>query len=199
VDPAATATRTSRRTVRTAVALVIGQALLCAVIGWLTFGRPFAAGPGGDSATIDRMAAPPPIVPVPTATASTPAPSTGSSAPAHTVTGAGHHLPPPPPQSGPAGEAPPLPAAQTTGPEVLPEPSTEIATGIPAPTTQSLVPPPVSPPLPPAPTAATVQQPVVVGGRCGPPGAYGRTADGIDVRCQTIGPHRTRWKIAYVS
>jgi hypothetical protein len=49
-----------RRTVRMAVALVVGQALLCALIGWLTLGRSRSepAHPPG-SAVVDAMAAPP--------------------------------------------------------------------------------------------------------------------------------------------
>src|SRR3954454_15097320 len=45
---------TVRRTVRVAVALVVGQALLVGLIGWLTLGR--ATGSGG---AVDQMAAAP--------------------------------------------------------------------------------------------------------------------------------------------
>ena len=51
-----------RRTVRVAVALVAGQAALCAVIGWVTFG---AAEPGtpADTRQVDPLAGPPVVVP----------------------------------------------------------------------------------------------------------------------------------------
>jgi len=57
------ATRTVRRTVRVAVALVVGQALLYALIGYLTLGRSSGSG--------DRLADPP--LALPPATTSIPA------------------------------------------------------------------------------------------------------------------------------
>ena len=57
-------TRTVRRTVRMAVVLVIGQALLCALIGWIVFGHSFSTRPPG-APPVDRLAVPPMVIPPP--------------------------------------------------------------------------------------------------------------------------------------
>jgi hypothetical protein len=162
------------------------------VIGWLTFGRSPASGPEGRPSTVDRMAAPPPISPVPTATFATPAASFAvSRAPSHAA-GSSARSVPPPRRTEPPDQLAPAPAPAVTGLEVLPEPSTVIATSSTAPE--------VLPPSPtPQTTIAAVQGPVTIGERCAPYGAYGRTRAGTKVRCQAFGPRRAHWKIASAS
>lgn len=170
-----------RGTVRVAVALLVGQALLGALIGWLTLGRSPAADGGAavDHLVAPPFAAPPATSPAPARSSAQPA-GGGSSAPAEIRTPATRrNLPaaqrtttPPPPPPDPPDPSPPL---VTGSPELITEP------------------PPA--PLPPSATPE-VQEPVVIGERCRPPGAFGRTADGIEVRCLPGWHHRPRWKIA---
>jgi hypothetical protein len=173
------ATRTVRRTVRTAVALVVGQALLCALIGWLTFGRSTATAPGRrGSTTVDGLALRPVDPSSSTAPRNPPRSVPAASGSARTVPGATRHLPTAPPTVAPAPSS-----AAPAAPAVPPEPSTLLASNTTA---------PVVPPAPPA--SVEVQAPVLVGARCRPAGAFGLTVDGTAVRC--LGPHRPRWKIA---
>ncbi|WP_127497508.1 hypothetical protein [Actinoplanes solisilvae] len=168
-----------RRTVRLAVALVVGQALLCALIGWLTLGqsRPEPARPPGSS-VVDAMGAPPSppairptsrAVPAPATRArkatSTPAPRRSTNTPA------------------------PRTAATTPTPVPIEGPPEDPAVVPPVP------PPAASPPATSPPPADVVQQPVREGDECRPLGARGRTAKGEDVRCVREWPRQLRWRI----
>jgi len=182
---------TVRRTVRMAVALVLSQALLCGLIGWLTFGRSPASGPPPATQAIEPLTLPRlPVIPRPeprtstTVPVTTPAPTKATGAP---TTAAARRLPPtetgewPAPSRVPAAPVPAAPAE----PPPAPMASTPTAP------TESLV-----PPAPPSASAApTVQQPVTAGEHCRPEWAFGRTADGTWMRCLRSGPHRLRWKI----
>jgi hypothetical protein len=152
--------------VRVAVALVTGQAALCAVIGWVTFG-PSAAKP--DAANAKPLNTQIQLAPMPTLPAG---------------------VPPAPP--GPAASpVPSSPRASRSSRPVVTRTTTKpaadkhrpvIATGQTPPE-----PPPASPnpglaaPSPPAPSG--VQSPVVVGRPCDPDGAKGLTLDLIELVC----------------
>jgi hypothetical protein len=180
------AASTVRRTVRVAVALIVGQALLVALIGWLTFGR------AGDSdSAVDQLAAPP-QAPPPTATSRYATPSRSATT-----------SPEPPRTSVPATterravptRTPPATTLATSDPA---PPSPLVETPSPSATVTSSAPPDLSL-IPPAPPAASdvpvVQAPVTVGAHCWPEGAYGWTAGGTLVRCVRTPHHRPRWKI----
>jgi hypothetical protein len=179
-----------RRTVRVAVALVVGQALLCTLIGWLTLSQSRPAGSGPGASAVDQLAAPPPVAPGPpvvgTTTSAAPSSSYSSApvrrkrtsaavdapAPPRATTGA-----PTPPSPEPIGLPPEPPAASSSAP---------------------------APPLPPtvAPSSAVttpptglIRAPVTIGDRCRPEGAFGRTAEGALVRCVAERHRRPRWKI----
>ena len=188
-----------RRTVRMAVALVVGQAMLCALIGWLTLGRsrPDNPAPPG-SAVVDQLAVPPLAGPAPAPSPSlsrSPAISSTrerrpASTPNRAPRGPSTTTPvPPEPISLPPEEpaiVPPVPP-----PATITTPSPSVAAG----PTVSTVPSPVTTPSPPAKVPDDVQQPVRVGDECRPEGASGRTADGELVKCVRDGRHRARWKI----
>ncbi|GID94753.1 hypothetical protein ACFQFC_29250 [Amorphoplanes digitatis] len=174
-----------RRTVAIAVALVTGQALLCGVIGVVTFGEP------GDTKTGARAAGPefrgPPAV---APTASVPPAVAGPSAKHSTRR----------PEAAPTRTASrPPPPAETPGPPARPAlPQTAIAlppappdTGTPS---SALVPPPAPPPAPPADGEET-QAPVRVWDRCDEEGAAGLTADGRAVRCLRGRHGDLRWRL----
>jgi hypothetical protein len=168
-----------------AVALVIGQGLLCGLIGWLTFSNSRPAGSDQGPAAVDQMAAPPPAVLRPTATTrpapsrSTAAPSSKAAAPVRTTRPARSKVPP----------APPAPPVRTTPPS---RPG-------PLPPSKSLEPILLPPPAPPAPSwpgpSGFLQQPVTVGERCWPEGAYGLTRERTLVRCDDDRRRHPRWKI----
>ncbi|MCY1140432.1 hypothetical protein OWR29_20740 [Actinoplanes sp. Pm04-4] len=191
-------TRTVRRTVRMAVALVVGQALLCALIGWLTLGQSRSEPPGTPGSVVDQLAAPPPANPPPpsartaiapaTTQARKPAPvaTTTRPVPRRAVTSSA--VPSRPPAQPPASREPEpilIPAPKSPAPEP-PAPSPPAVT--PMPTTTSATPAP-------SPTPDLVREPVEVGDECRPAGAYGRTAEGVLVRCVREWGHRPRWKI----
>ncbi|WP_157437159.1 hypothetical protein [Actinoplanes subtropicus] len=172
---------TVRRTVRVAVALVVGQALLVGLIGWLTLGRA-----GGSDRAVDQLAAPP-VTPRPANTsryAALPAPPSTSAAtptPARRATSARRAGPATATSRAPRPSSPP---ATTVAPE--PAPSIVVAT--------TIVPPvPLVPALTPSPSGTP--GPVVIGGTCAPEGVYAYTADGLLVRCARTWRHRLRWKI----
>jgi hypothetical protein len=182
------AARTVRRTVRVAVALVVGQALLVGLIGWLTFGR--ADGSGGH---VDPMAARPATPPPTTAGRyADPAASRGASAASSPTAKRATHRPQAPatapgraPLSPPEPDpAPPPPATEAP---VVPEPAPTIVA------TPTTVPPALVPVVPSAPIETPA--PVMVGDPCRPEGAYAYTADGLLVRCARTWHHRLRWKI----
>ena len=190
-----------------AVALVIGQAMLCALIGWLTLG-PSRSGPHRPGTAIDQVA--PPVVPGPVATVSRsaavpgkqprrpssaaparPRVTTAREVPAPAVTTTSPARPPVPINLPPADDVPP--SGAPAPPPATPAPSAPV--------------PPSDAPRPPVPSGTAgapdvldpdhgvIQQPVVVGAVCQPLGAYGRTAEGELVRCLRDWRHRPRWKI----
>lgn len=184
-----------------AVALVVGQAMLCALIGWLTLGRHRTepARPPG-SAVVDQLAIPP------VGGAASPSSQGAISATA---------------LSRPAPAVPRRPAPARSTADALPPPvvpATNDPQPINAPPDDPQVVPPAPPlpspslsssprtriPLTPVPSVATpapstspevVQEPVRVGDECRPLGAYGRTAEGDLVRCLRDGRDEPRWKI----
>ncbi len=184
-DPAARAAY-PRRTVRVAAALVAGQAALCAVIGWVTFGTPDAAPPSAA-----RPADPPAArsIVVPTVSMALPVPA----APAATTTAGTATTRPKAPTRAPKPPRPATtpPRARTTSVPVPPTtPATPVFTAEP-----TAAPPAADVGATAAPTSPEVQKPVVVGEPCDPPGASGRTADDVDVRCVRGDDGPPRWQI----
>ncbi|MBM2617458.1 hypothetical protein JIG36_18030 [Actinoplanes sp. LDG1-06] len=190
-------TRRVRRTVRMAVALVVGQAMLCALIGWLTLGRHRSepSRPPG-SAVVDQLAAPPLTGPVPAASRSAISSTAQTRKPA------------------PARPSPRRSTADAVPRPVVPEPDRPEPISAP-PEDPPVVPTPPTPPTPPAPSpprtsppdqltpspqttpspSGAVQEPVRVGDECDPVGSFGRTAEGELVRCVRDWRHGPRWKI----
>ena len=186
-------TRGVRSTVRVAVALVVGQALLCALIGWLILGRAQSDSPDSPdspdasegSSGVDRLALPPAgRRPTPgdepaatgqqTVTASR---QSRAVAPDGVVETAG------PRRSAPAGTVPPEPQILSPQPLIA-------VPAIPGPSST-----PTLPALSVPPTFGPAQEPVTVGALCRPVGAFGRTARQTLVRCVRDGHHHPRWKI----
>jgi hypothetical protein len=169
--------RTSvRRTVRMAVALVAGQAVLCAVIGWVTFGaghphRPSAA-PTVEPLAVKPLVIPPPvIVPPPRPPRSSAAPSTGRKASTAVSSERSSSTPTPRPSSSrPAAARPAAGRAATPDPPALVVPS-------------------------PAPDDV-VQSPVTVPDVCDPVDARGLTADGVSVTCVVGRDGVLRWQLS---
>ncbi len=180
---------------RVAVALVVGQALLGTLIGWLTLSQSRLAENSAGTSAVDQLAAPP-VAPGPpvlgTASAATPASSVPSRAPSQR-------------QRRTAAAEPPAPSLPPTGPTpslspgliMLPPPVPPAASSAVPP-----APPAASPPATPSATSSAspspsgrVREPVTVGDRCWPQGAFGRTADGTLVRCEAERHRRPRWKI----
>ncbi|GAA3339980.1 hypothetical protein GCM10020358_25800 [Amorphoplanes nipponensis] len=174
-----------RRTVRVAVALVIGQALLCGIIGFLTFGGRGEPAPGARAAE-PQLAGPPLVAPAPSVPPDGDRPERRKPGVARTSR---TQRPAAPPASaavrnsatrliGPSPTVPPPPAAAPVPP---PTPTT-------SPTDRSLLPPssPVSGDDPPVP---------VVGEPCEEEGATGRTADGKAVRCERDPDGDLRWSL----
>ena len=179
-------TTSVRRTVIVAVSLVIGQALLGAVIGFVTFDR-------GDEAPVaarptDALAAPPIVVPAP----SIPVP-TGSQRPprkraAAEVSTSIRRTPTPDPASTGTTEATTSP--RTTAP---PRPTTSAPATVPP----SSAPPPAPPSFPsllPPEYDAPPDDVPVIRERCDEEGATGRTDDGTVVRCERDRDGDLRWR-----
>ena len=167
-----------RRTVGIAVALVTGQALLCGVIGIVTFGDKSTSAPGAQ-AVEPQLAGPPAAVP------SVSAPSAGAPAdrPEPGTTRSGRiELP----TSSTAPVAVRNSATRTIGPS-------RTASVPPAPVTSppdlALVPPSHQAPEEDEPT------PVVERERCDDKGAIGRTAEGKVVRCERGRDGELRWRL----
>jgi hypothetical protein len=181
--------------VRVAIALVIGQATLCAVIGWLTVGP----GSGGAQAgkSVDPVAAAPPAV-MPTASIGQPAapmplPPAQSSAPppgprhtqssvsvrtsTHAAEGKGRHTD----QQQGNGDSPMVGSSSTTPPAhgdlpALPPP------------------PPPNVAATPTPTPGDVQEQVVEGTVCDPVDALGLTVDDDRLKCVKDADGELRWQ-----
>lgn len=185
-----------RRTVRVAIALATGQALLCGVIGWVTFGPP-ETGPRA-AAPVEPLIRHSPVVPavslpptVRTSTTAGPDPVATSRTPRARASST---RPPKPLAAPPAGTTtattpPTTPAAPADDPPAdpviaPPEPAPE-------PTLTSTRPGLVGPSVP----DETVQGPVEVGDRCKPAGARGLTADDRRVRCVRDDDGDLRWQI----
>ena len=167
---------------RLAVALVVGQALLCAVIGWMTLGSPRSepARPSG-TAVVDAMGAPPsPPSPPPAVHTSRVLAAPATQARKATSAPAPHR-----PTS--------TRATRTASPSPTPSP---VPIGAP-PDDPAMAPPEPSPPSSPSSPSPSdeVQEPVREGDECRPAGARGRTAEGEDVRCVREWPRRLRWRI----
>ncbi len=171
-----------------AVALVVGQAVLCAFIGWMTLGRSRSepVRPPG-SAVVDQLAIPPLAGPAPPSltSRSTVVPSKQARKPTTPTSRAS-------PRRSATTAVPPS-STVTRTPEPILAPPEEPALLPPAPPPPSATPPATTRPTTPAPDV--VQEPVRVGDECRPEGAYGRTADGELVRCVREWRHRSRWKI----
>jgi hypothetical protein len=165
--------RTSvRRTVRVAVALVLGQALLCALIGWLTFGSGHAH-PRGPVPTSEPLAGKPLVIPPPVV------------------------VPPPRPPR-PSAEPSVTKKVRTASPSERPStrpPSSPTSTPARSPVRQAS---PTGQPalaLPTPPTADPVQSPVKVLDVCAPEDAIGLTAEGVPVTCVLGRDGNLRWQI----
>jgi hypothetical protein len=166
-----------RRTVRVAVALVAGQAVLCAVIGWVTFGSGHPHRPG-PVPSVEPLAARPLVIPPPAV------------------------LPPPkPPRS---SATPSAGKKDTTSASSAPRSSTGQSHSAPASaaeTTRSPVrqasPPPEGPALAqPSPSSDDeVQSPVKLLDTCEPVDALGLTVAGLSLRCVKGADGSLRWQI----
>jgi hypothetical protein len=171
--------------VRVAAALVAGQAALCAVIGWVTFGAPEQAPP-----TASRQVAPLDGGPigVPPASMAMPRPA----APADTTTSP---APVRPRVSAPAPRPPKVQApARSRSTTAAEEPPTTLAGDSAQPPE-----PPTPSPHPEmsgteAPMLPPVQENVIEGDPCDPPGDRGRTAEGVDMLCVRDGDGAS-WQI----
>ena len=154
---------------RLAVALLAGQAALCAVIGWVTFGPP--TGPSPQQAA-DPLAAP--RLAMPTASvAMPPPPAPATRAPASPAAG--------PAKAARTTRSPAREQDERAG--AVDEPTTMIAPAT-TPPSEPPAPSPDEASTPPAPTATDdVQGPVVEGEPCEPENALGVTADGVSLRC----------------
>jgi hypothetical protein len=172
-----------RRTVAVAVALVTGQALLCGIIGFVTFDK---GGTAPDVRAAEPQLAGPPIV-LPPSGAPPPGdrgepPKAGSTRPARTER----------PTSPPTSAAVRNSATRAISPSRTASVRPSATPSKPAPTTtptdRSLL-PPVAPPVEDAPV------PVVENERCDEPGATGTTAEGRAVRCERDPDGELRWRL----
>ncbi|BCJ54546.1 hypothetical protein Asp14428_60210 [Actinoplanes sp. NBRC 14428] len=167
-----------RRTVLIAVALVTGQALLCVVIGFVTFGDRGAAPPRPHAA--EQPAAPPAVVPP-----SGPGPAGPSVAPHGPGAVVSHGVRPVRPAATRVrehhAERSPTPGRTTALPASSPSP--------PAPE-----PPPTLALLPPPGDGA--DDPPVIGEPCDDADTTGETRDGRAVRCDRDRDGDLRWREA---
>jgi hypothetical protein len=184
-----------------AVALAIGQALLCALIGWLTLGQARSDHRGSGTAVDQAAAPPPPVVPAspPVLTSrATQAPTSKTRKPTRAQPqprrAAEHRLETWSPR--PATSAPTVPPQSA---EPSSAATTSPATPImlpPEPTSASPSPSPRDLPTPESGTGGDeIQRNVTIGDDCRPEGAYGRTRDGRLVRCLRGWRDPPRWKI----
>jgi hypothetical protein len=172
-----------------AIALAAGQAALCAVIGWLTFGP---VPERLEAGRVDRVAAPPAVIPTPTfGTPAAPVPALPSASATSSI-GAATDTTRPERQVAPDKTTRP-PATTTSRPVAPPSsPSDKTPMGLPvAP----------DPPTPepsqglegtPTPTPTDL---IVVGAPCDVAGELGVTLDDIAVKC-TLGDEGLQWQLA---
>jgi len=189
-----------RRTVVVAVALVTGQALLCGIIGFVTFGDRGGAPPGGGAA--EPQVAGPPIVLPPSSgpPADEPAgrPEPGSPKPVRTE----RPTSPPGPAAARGSATRAAGPSRTTSAPVAPEPPP-----VPVPSTspdRELLPPAAPGPGDGAPgdggpggdgPGDDVPEPVVEKEPCDEAGATGATAEGKVVRCERDRNGELRWRL----
>jgi hypothetical protein len=164
--------------VTVATALVASQAVLCAVIGWITFGGHDQ--PAHSNARAAEPVLGPPIVvpPASVAPVESPAPSSQHHSPARNASST------PRPTSAPA---------RTVGPPAAPS-RTVATTGI-APKPPVATPTGAGKALRPTPSASEVQGNAEVGKKCDPEDANGVTADDIAVRCVRDSDGNLVWQI----
>ena len=172
-----------RRTVGVAVALVTGQALLCGVIGIVTFSDRSTSAPGAQ-AVEPQFAGPPAVVP----SAGTPPAAAPADRPEPGTTRSGRiELPtsPPAPVAARNSATRTISPSRTASPPPAPVP--------PAPTTsppdRALIPPSHPAPDDDAPNPAVERE------RCDDEGAIGRTAGGKVVRCERDRHGDLRWRL----
>jgi hypothetical protein len=167
-----------RRTVGVAVALVTGQALLCGIIGIVTFTDRGTSAPGAQ-APAPQLAGPPPVVP-------SAGPPPADAPVDHPEPGTTRHGRIELPTSPAAPVAVRNSATRTIGPS-------RTASVSPAPTTS----PPDVALIPPSPAAPDGDAPVpaVEGERCDDEGALGETAAGKAVRCERDRRGDLRWRV----
>jgi hypothetical protein len=178
-----------------AVALIAGQAVLCAVIGWVTFGATQADKPGPPSA-VEPLAGPPlvvppPRVPPPTSPAESIGPATSNATARPGVTTRRHFA------RRAATPAPaPAPRRTAAAASVVP-PATNVTplAAVPPTTASPTDQPEIAPPSPPSPTPVDVQSAVVIGDQCNPESAPGLTVDGVSVHCMRQDDGTLRWQI----
>ena len=165
---------------RVAVALVTGQALLCAVIGWVTFGPPDPAPQA--AAPVDPLAGqltgPTPSLPVPRLPMlPTPSSTSRPATPSKSVraTGSPELLSATAPTRKPPKSA--APVATTTDQTMLDPPAPEV-----------IVPNPVL-------TPTTLPSPVAEDAPCDPEGAEEPSADGVQMVCTRMQDGTLLWQI----
>jgi hypothetical protein len=180
-----------RRTVRVAMALVAGQAALCAVIGWFTFGSSHDDRQRPD--TVSPVAAAPVVIPtagvrLPVAPpAPTPAVERTKASPSARPPSRAAKPPPDPPVEQEVRDAPEVtPPVEEQSPStvVAPEPTVSSRPG-PDPDLASGTPTP----------SMTTQGPVEVGATCSTEGAPGLTADDVPVVCLSGDDGVLGWQI----
>jgi hypothetical protein len=202
------ATSGVRRTVRLAGALVVGQVLLVAVIGWVTF-----TCAGGHSAkgapAVDQLAAPPAVIPPPAPGQAPPpspsqapplSPSPAASATESAAAGAQTRTadpdPPAAPRSNASGPRPRMIAPSASAAPSAPVPPAPPYSTVASPGSSSPPPTLVSSSDAPASTPpGSPAPPIQAGQPCTEMFAVAMTADGRLVRCLPTRYHELRWKI----
>lgn len=172
-----------RRTVTVAVALVVGQALLCGIIGFVTFGGKSEVRPA-PRAVEPRLAGPPRVVPPPGVPPPSSAAPTGKRTPVR-ATSTHRSLPAPPPARTRSRAT-----SKPSRPPAVTPPSASSAPPAPA----------ISPPvalLPTSPAAGDDESPdpPVAGQSCDDEDATGKTAEGKSVRCERDRDGDLRWRL----
>jgi hypothetical protein len=187
-----------RRTVRVVMALVAGQAALCAVIGWFVFGSPHT-GPKSP-VSVDPQAGAPTAIPAVSlrlpAASPAPTPAAERTTASPSVRRSFRATEPPPEQPVP----PEPPAVHEDRGEPTPtaddeSPSTVISR-VPTASPSELAPGPDPASGSPTPAATTTQDPVVLGEPCPDEGAPGVTADDFVVHCVPYDDGTLRWQVS---
>jgi hypothetical protein len=187
----------ARRTVRVAAGLVAGQAVLCAVIGYVTLGDPVSRGTNGPR-IVDPLAAHPLTLPTPTVPLTSP---TAEAPKPPATAGPTHARPPagtgsrqrtdvtPTPTPTPAAESPPEVLAGTSEPTASTDPTGAPASTAAAPEVPSSGTSTDQPPSPPV-----TQLSVTIGDICNPLDAPGVAIDGSAARCASDAVGVLRWR-----